>query len=269
LARSLDPSVLDPAARGIAHDAEYAAQRYRNATTVLTAHHQAAIKREEKAGFDAIADAVELKVAQAADRMIEVYQRCVAELVSLFKDTVAPIDREVDRVNSLAPAGCRQLRKTEAVARNIPALHQNDVSVIEMCTLPPLIFGHNSGAVVNAWPPTPENVGVAYAAMVAAACGVVPTDNDEGESVWDEKRGSYVWRSKNPRPIRGGPVEPMRPGETQHQYILRQQAKQAEESARHIAYGMADERKHQQLNAEAAARAEAAAAGRRRAEAGG
>ena len=49
LARSLDPSVLDPTARGVAHDSEYVAQRYRNATTALQPLHAAAREREELA----------------------------------------------------------------------------------------------------------------------------------------------------------------------------------------------------------------------------
>jgi hypothetical protein len=66
-----------------------------------------------------------------------------------------------------------------------------------------------------------------------------------------------------------GAPEPMLPGETQHQYILRQQAKRAEESARQIAYVEEREKGRERLNAEAAARAATNETEQRRLASGG
>jgi hypothetical protein len=115
-------------------------------------------------------------------------------------------------------------------------------------------FATNGAEAPIAWPPIAQTVNLDYAAMIGRACGVPPEDTRPHEWYWDEKLGSWSMR-----PVGGAPPlapmtgpEPARPGESQHDYIVRQQQKRAEESARHVAAGEAREREKERLAAGAA-----------------
>jgi hypothetical protein len=175
--RSVDPIVLDSIAeRGAAEDAEFVSHRLRNGVTALREKHEQACQREREAVWNSDADAVELKVAKVADELIETYQRCVTELVDLFTRVTA-VDQEVQRVNNISDCR-RKLNKVELVARGIPGFATGDVSVIEKCSLPPLIFG--PGKMVMAWPLPVVPLGVGYSEMVSAMCrGALPLTDDQ------------------------------------------------------------------------------------------
>jgi hypothetical protein len=155
LARALDPSVVDGTARGIAHDSEYAVQRYKVARERLTVLRDAAVRREKQAVWNADAEEIELKVAQAADQVIEVYPRCVHELIELFQ-LMARVDQEVIEINSRKPAGCTALRSVELVARKINAFGQHDLKIADKTQLPGLSVGHGQGSTLLVWPPAPS-----------------------------------------------------------------------------------------------------------------
>jgi hypothetical protein len=161
----------------------------------------------------------------------------------------AALDQKVDALNNRAPGGVNPLPRVEAAARGISAVR--DKPFLLQVQLPKLPLIETSGPAPLAWPPAEASVTLAYVASVAAACGVPSTADDHNwDFVFDESVGHYVHRRKAgapPSPPFHGAPEPMQPGETQHQYILRMQQKNAEESARHVAYGMADERERERL----------------------
>jgi hypothetical protein len=174
----------------------------------------ATVKREAQTSWLAEADELRKRVDEAGANLKAVYTTSAGAIVTVFR-AAAELDKLVDAVNSRAPAGMNQLRRVEATARNIPSLHPTDVSVIEKTTLPPLLFGHNVGTVVNEWPPKPQNIGLEYTAMIAQACGAVSASSwDDGywEFAFDEKKGHYDWRRKPgappPPPIRGAAMAP-------------------------------------------------------------
>jgi hypothetical protein len=120
LARSLDPSVLDPAARGVAHDAEYAVQRYRNATAALTPHLQATIKREAQDAWESEASGLRNQVEEAGANFKEGYTEHAGALVTLFR-TSAALDLRVISLNARKPPGVSRFvssRQRRAVFRS-------------------------------------------------------------------------------------------------------------------------------------------------------
>jgi hypothetical protein len=175
--RSIDPLVHDGIAeRGQAEDHEFISHRLTNGVTALREKYEQACQRERETVWNADIDEVELKVAKVADELTEVYQRCVTELVDLFTRVTA-VDQEVQRVNNITDCQ-RKLRKVELVARGIPGFSTGDVSVIEKCQLPPLIFGH--GKMVMAWPLPTVPIGVLMHDHVAAMMrGARPPTEDE------------------------------------------------------------------------------------------
>jgi hypothetical protein len=175
--RSVDPLVHDGIAeRSKAEDQEFVAHRLRNAVTALREKYEQACQHERETIWNADIDEVELKVAKVADELTEVYQRCVTELVDLFTRVTA-VDQEVQRVNNITDCR-RKLRKVELVARGIPGFSTGDVSVIDKCQLPPLIFGH--GKMVMAWPLPTVPIGVLlHDQMVMGMRNARPPTEDE------------------------------------------------------------------------------------------
>jgi hypothetical protein len=63
-----------------------------------------------------------------------------------------------------------------------------NVSVLAKTVLPPLLFDHNSGATVNAWPPQQPNIGLAYSEMISHAIRNAPPPPSEAERIAESAR---------------------------------------------------------------------------------
>jgi hypothetical protein len=114
-AQSVDPKCADGiAARGRAEDTEFRAARWRNGLAALQALHADVQAREEAAAWRADADRVQRLRDELVTRFVRDYPVAVAGLVDLFAAVVA-IDKEIDRINRMAPAleNSHRLRKVE------------------------------------------------------------------------------------------------------------------------------------------------------------
>jgi hypothetical protein len=237
-ARSVDPLCRDGIAeRGKAEDQEFVAARLRAAATPLRARYQQAVAREERAAWETKTAPLEQELAAIAAEFAVEYPAAVAKLVDLFR-RVELANQEAARANSGAPG---YLHNIEERLRGVRAV-MNDT------TLPTL------GGARNAWPT--HNPGLAYAISVSSMLGV-PGPRD-GEIVFDEAQGCYVWRAK-------GDAPPSPPFDTRN-FVERQrddEARKAGETERLRAY-YDDIAAAKMRNDKLAAAAEAAAAAERR-----
>jgi hypothetical protein len=148
-ALSVDSTVVDPAARSRAVDAELIAERHRNAITALQERHSAAVTREQLAAWHADADRVQAVRDQLSAELADRYPAITAELVDLFS-RIAASDREIARINASAPGyDQRRLLSVELTARGIDRFGLNDKRIAETVRLPAFVRGHGS---VMAWP---------------------------------------------------------------------------------------------------------------------
>jgi hypothetical protein len=186
-ARSIDPSTIDAGARGRAEDQEFMSARYRAGLAKLRELLAKATIREARAAWSAEAEPVELQVAQAADQVIEVYPRCVHELIALFQ-LMQKTDKAVAEINNHIPAGCKPLRGVEMVARKITEFLPNELRIAEKCQLPGLSVGHGKGSTLLVWPPPQPNFAAQYAESVSAMLRAAPPAPSEAERIAESER---------------------------------------------------------------------------------
>jgi hypothetical protein len=174
-AKAYDPTIIDGTARGRMEDAIYTATRLKAAVVALTAHREAAIKREEKERWLEQAAPIRQRITDLAKELVEVYPAAVTRLVDLFK-RIAATDRESSALNYRAPPGVSQLSTVEGrIGRG--------QKIIEKVVLPML----TANGVKNIWPPQ-VNIGLEYSEMIAQAMRGAPPAPTEAERIAESER---------------------------------------------------------------------------------
>jgi hypothetical protein len=172
LARSLDPAVIDPAALGVAHDAEHAIKRLENSDAALTPHWQSAVRREELENWKARTADLKQRVTDLSQEFLTVYAEATAKLVDLFKRCNAA-DEAVASVNNAAPDTLHRLWSVEATLTK-----GSTAKIIPKVKLPTLtVDGH---VAPDAWPPVAVPIGVQlHDAMIMGMRNARPMTEDE------------------------------------------------------------------------------------------
>lgn len=150
MARSLDPTVVDPDARDRATKAEHMLARLNNAKPRVQKIHDDLIATQKLKEWNAdLAKLVAIR-DEVAQKFRDRYSACAQEIIQLF-DWVAEVDKQIDALNNRAyAAGARQrCRLTEAAARGVDDL-ATVKTIASQVKLP--LFGLGSGDPGLAWP---------------------------------------------------------------------------------------------------------------------
>lgn len=264
-ARSVDPAILDPTARGAAEDSEFRASRLRNGQARLRELHREAQLREALVQWHAQADDIERRRDEIAAEFRERYKLASGWLV-LMLEKMALIDDEIDHLNMSAPGyEARRLVSTECVARGIQRLGSSE-AISKNLKLPAFVDG--PGTLPVLWPKN-DNFSVQ---LVSTLFGWKDPQLNGGprphhcEMVNGEPRMVFEDGSMSPpnRPPQPSTV----PITTLQEQIHAQQQERAEDSAKLAEFYRQQEAARRAQNAEEAARAKAFDVEQRRLRAG-
>jgi hypothetical protein len=164
-ARSIDPAIIDPAAKSVAEDAEHVAQRYRVAIERLQGLRNVATHKESVIAWRPQFDIVDAETAALATELKERYPDAVSWIVDFLKRK-AVNDEAVTRINLSAPQGeIKRLFDSELRARGINA-YGNSEPIAKQLRLPVLVEG--DGPSVLLWPPATLPVSLSISGMFPA-----------------------------------------------------------------------------------------------------
>jgi hypothetical protein len=173
--KALDPLASPDAAKARAamEDAGFTRDRLRNVLPRLQARLTELQAAEYAARWEPDFEQVEGRRNELAQGYAELYPKLAGQLVDLF-ERIEAVDKEVSRVNGLAPEGeHRRLRQTELVARGLDNFSRADPPITKAVQLPDWT---NSEKMV--WPPPQPSL----AAVLAMS--MVPSHDPRYTADW-------------------------------------------------------------------------------------
>jgi hypothetical protein len=244
-ARSTDPAILDPAARGAAEDSEFRAARLRNGLARLRElHHEAEMRERLKAWHEAADDLTVKRDALAAE--FKTRYPAIASWLPDVLQRMAEMDRAIEALNASAPGyESRRLLPTELVARNADGWGVSK-PVAKTLRLPQF-----SGLEPLLWP-IPQQFGVGLVAGLFPRNGSVesPTRGVQRFELIDGviraigANGAILESVLVEQPV----VEPLHPEMSLREQALAEEAERAAVAARHADDARAREVERQRSN---------------------
>jgi hypothetical protein len=183
LKRSVDPAILDPTARGVAHDCEHAVIRYKTARERLKVLHATAVRKETITAFNDRSKPVRDKVH--AQELATVFPEAVKTLVDLFRRCAAA-DQEAKQLDYNRPPGAIPLRSVEE------SIGKGE-KIIEKVRLSAL----SAKGVEELWPPKSTWQTEYYESIAAGLQTLPPTDAERAAAT--ERQMKFVQEQERER----------------------------------------------------------------------
>lgn len=244
--RSINPAILDPAARGAAEDSEFRAARLRNGLARLLELHREAELRQQLIDWHRIADLAEERAVKLADELLERWP-AVTSWIMDYLQRKSLVDAEVRHINETAPgAEGRRLREIELVARGISDWGASQ-PIEKQLKLPALVIG--SDAVAPLLWPVRKNLGLEMVSGLFPSNGSIHDDTPVLRFEFIDgvvRKVGMDGQLIDEKPM--VPLEPLHPEISLRDQRLAEQRETAIELERHAADGIAREKERERLN---------------------